>query len=47
VQKRAGIKRGKLRKRNPYRPASKVVDFGFSRILKRIDRSIEVIGSRK
>ncbi|MEQ2529574.1 hypothetical protein WMO40_23150 [Bacillaceae bacterium CLA-AA-H227] len=47
MQKKAGIRRGKVKKRNPYRPDSKIPDFGFSQILKRIDRAIELIDQRR
>lgn len=47
VKKKAGIRRGKVKKRNPYRPASKIPDFGFSQILNRIDRAIELIDRRR
>ena len=47
MQKKAGISRGKVKRRNPYRSASRIPDSGFSQILKRIDRAIELIDQRK
>lgn len=47
MQKKAGVRRGKGKRRNPYRPASSIMDFGFGRILSRIDRAIELINRRR
>lgn len=47
MQKKAGIRRGKVKKRNPYRPASRVNDFGFRQILTRIDKATELIDRRR